>query len=155
MLLVLCLSHLELNGGPGLHSVNAQAIFLPQGTIEQRSGAAYAACSPKRMQQSSKAFAHRLDNANPQFSINFTNVCQDNIVNFQFNDVCGWVGGKARMTAAVIDDMCFGATRKAHWHHAADEWGYVIRGTVQTYVASTSSLNDKSSSGLPWPSSGW
>jgi len=63
----------------------------------------------------------------------------------RFNNPCAWANGQAQMTMAHFNSMCKGATRTIHWHSAADEWGFVTRGRLQTFVASPD--------GLPWPSS--
>mmetsp|Transcript_9222 Transcript_9222/g.27295 ORF Transcript_9222/g.27295 Transcript_9222/m.27295 type:complete len:412 (+) Transcript_9222:66-1301(+) len=63
----------------------------------------------------------------------------------RFNDPCAWAHGQAQMTMAHFNSMCKGATRTIHWHNGADEWGFVLRGQLQTFVASPD--------GLPWPSS--
>jgi len=62
-----------------------------------------------------------------------------------FNDPCRWAHGQAQMTAAHFTKMCKGATRMIHWHNQADEWGFVSKGRLMTFVASPD--------GLPWPSS--
>merc|ERR1712187_825806 len=62
-----------------------------------------------------------------------------------FNDPCGWAPGMAQMTMAHFTKMCKGASRTIHWHNQADEWGFVVKGQVYTYVASPD--------GLPWPAS--
>mmetsp|Transcript_79366 Transcript_79366/g.190514 ORF Transcript_79366/g.190514 Transcript_79366/m.190514 type:complete len:408 (+) Transcript_79366:66-1289(+) len=63
----------------------------------------------------------------------------------RFNDPCAWAHGQAQMTGAHFTNMCKGATRMIHWHSQADEWGFVSKGRLMTYVASPD--------GLPWPSS--
>jgi len=62
-----------------------------------------------------------------------------------FNDPCAWAHGQAQMTTAHFTKMCKGATRTIHWHNVADEWGFVNKGRLMTFVASPD--------GLPWPSS--
>jgi len=62
-----------------------------------------------------------------------------------FNDPCAWAHGQAQMTMAHFTSMCKGATRTIHWHNGADEWGFVAKGLLQTFVASPE--------GLPWPNS--
>lgn len=62
-----------------------------------------------------------------------------------FNDPCAWAHGQAQITVARFTKMCKGATRTIHWHAAADEWGYVHKGRLETYIASPD--------GLPWTSS--
>merc|ERR1719261_2283491 len=49
------------------------------------------------------------------------------------------------MTTAHFTNMCKGATRTIHWHTMADEWGFVSKGRLMTFVSSPD--------GLPWPSS--
>lgn len=66
-------------------------------------------------------------------------------VEVHFNDPCRWANGLAQMTVAHFTKMCKGATRTIHWHSDADEWGYVKKGQLQTYVASPD--------GLPWEKS--
>eukprot|EP00913_Durusdinium_trenchii_P026005 g24399.t1 len=63
----------------------------------------------------------------------------------RFNNPCAWAHGQAQMTAAHFTNMCKGATRMIHWHTQADEWGFVSKGRLMTFVASPD--------GLPWPSS--
>ncbi|CAE7775449.1 oxdD [Symbiodinium sp. CCMP2592] len=63
----------------------------------------------------------------------------------RFNDPCAWAHGQAQMTGAHFTNMCKGATRMIHWHNQADEWGFVSKGRLMTFVASPD--------GLPWPSS--
>lgn len=62
-----------------------------------------------------------------------------------FNDPCAWAHGQAQLTVAHFTNMCKGATRTIHWHNGADEWGFVVKGRLETFVASPD--------GLPWPSS--
>lgn len=62
-----------------------------------------------------------------------------------FNNPCKWAEGQAQMTAAHFTSMCKGATRTIHWHNTADEWGFVNKGRLMTFVASPD--------GLPWASS--
>mmetsp|Transcript_52917 Transcript_52917/g.97654 ORF Transcript_52917/g.97654 Transcript_52917/m.97654 type:complete len:493 (+) Transcript_52917:1-1479(+) len=62
-----------------------------------------------------------------------------------FNNPCKWAHGRAQMTMAHFTNMCKGATRVIHWHHQADEWGFVTSGRLQAFVASPD--------GLPWTSS--
>jgi len=66
-------------------------------------------------------------------------------IDIRFNDPCRWAYGEAQLTAAHFTGLCKGATRTIHWHDGADEWGYVHKGKIETYVASPD--------GLPWPSS--
>lgn len=63
----------------------------------------------------------------------------------RFNDPCVWAGGEAQMTVARATQLCIGATRVIHWHDGADEWGYVAKGRIRTYLASPD--------GYPWESS--
>lgn len=63
----------------------------------------------------------------------------------RFNDPCAWAHGQAQMTMAHFTRMCKGASRTIHWHNFADEWGFVSKGRVETFVSSPD--------GLPWPSS--
>mmetsp|Transcript_9437 Transcript_9437/g.22727 ORF Transcript_9437/g.22727 Transcript_9437/m.22727 type:complete len:412 (+) Transcript_9437:38-1273(+) len=62
-----------------------------------------------------------------------------------FNNPCAWAHGQAQMTGARFTKMCKGATRMIHWHSQADEWGFVNKGRLMTFVSSPD--------GLPWPSS--
>mmetsp|Transcript_56815 Transcript_56815/g.133436 ORF Transcript_56815/g.133436 Transcript_56815/m.133436 type:complete len:414 (-) Transcript_56815:44-1285(-) len=76
----------------------------------------------------------------------FPEICKDvGGVEVHFNNPCAWAHGQAQMTVAHFTKMCKGATRTIHWHQTADEWGYVNKGLLFTYVASPD--------GLPWPSS--
>merc|ERR1719291_578899 len=56
--------------------------------------------------------------------------------NVSFNLPCAWAGGQASMTFAVINGWCENVMRVVHWHDSADEWGYVVRGRIQAYIAS-------------------
>eukprot|EP00746_Dinoflagellata_sp_MGD_P008663 gnl/MRDRNA2_/MRDRNA2_117357_c0_seq1.p1 gnl/MRDRNA2_/MRDRNA2_117357_c0~~gnl/MRDRNA2_/MRDRNA2_117357_c0_seq1.p1 ORF type:complete len:425 (+),score=63.10 gnl/MRDRNA2_/MRDRNA2_117357_c0_seq1:188-1276(+) len=62
-----------------------------------------------------------------------------------FNNPCAWAHGQAQLTNAHFTGLCKGATRTIHWHSFADEWGFVKKGKLMTFVASPD--------GLPWPSS--
>lgn len=76
----------------------------------------------------------------------FPNVCPHlGGAKVHFNNPCAWAHGQAQMTTAHFTSMCKGATRTIHWHNTADEWGFVNKGELMTYVASPD--------GLPWPSS--
>lgn len=76
----------------------------------------------------------------------FPKVCKDmGGAEVHFNNPCAWAHGQAQITVAHFTKMCKGASRTIHWHAAADEWGYVKKGRLETYVASPD--------GLPWVSS--
>jgi len=76
----------------------------------------------------------------------FPNICRAlGGATVHFNNPCEWAHGQAQLTTAHFTNMCKGATRVIHWHNTADEWGFVNKGRVQTFVASPD--------GLPWPNS--
>jgi len=80
----------------------------------------------------------------------YRSVCPSFEVHVRLNDPCAWARGKAQLTTATFTGLCKGATRVIHWHHSADEWGYVERGVVQTFVASRSITSGVHLAGLPW-----
>eukprot|EP00931_Biecheleriopsis_adriatica_P092697 TRINITY_DN66488_c0_g1_i1.p1 TRINITY_DN66488_c0_g1~~TRINITY_DN66488_c0_g1_i1.p1 ORF type:complete len:410 (+),score=75.59 TRINITY_DN66488_c0_g1_i1:81-1310(+) len=89
-------------------------------------------------------FVYRLSSQQPNDF--FPDVCKDmGGAEVRFNEPCAWAHGQAQMTMAHFTSMCKGASRTIHWHHFADEWGFVVKGRVETFVASPD--------GLPWPSS--
>jgi len=89
-------------------------------------------------------YVYRLSSKTPNDV--FPKVCSDmGGATVHFNNPCEWAHGQAQMTVAHFTSMCRGATRVIHWHNGADEWGFVTKGRLQTFVASPD--------GLPWPSS--
>jgi len=89
-------------------------------------------------------YVYRLSTKKP--NDHFLNACSGlGGATVRFNDPCAWVHGQAQMTMAHFASMCKGATRTIHWHNGADEWGFVTKGLLQTFVASPE--------GLPWPNS--
>jgi len=80
------------------------------------------------------------------FNDHFPNACPGlGGATVRFNNPCGWAHGQAQLTNAHFTGLCKGATRTIHWHNFADEWGFVKKGQLMTFVASPD--------GLPWPSS--
>lgn len=117
----------------------ARAQFLPPGTTDvpvQRPGD----CN----QTGPATYVYRMSEQPPNDL--FPGVCTNlGGAEVHFNDPCQWAHGQAQMTAAHFTKMCKGATRMIHWHNQADEWGFVSKGQLMTFVASPD--------GLPWPSS--
>lgn len=118
---------------------SAQSQFLPPGTVDvpvPRAGD----CDGKGPAR----YVYRLSEQKPNDY--FPNVCPDmGGAKVIFNDACAWAHGQAQLTTAHFTGMCKGASRTIHWHNGADEWGFVKKGQLMTYVASPD--------GLPWPSS--
>lgn len=73
-------------------------------------------------------------------NVAYPNACNSSVT---FNDPGAWAHGNASMTVALVKIYCTGVSRQLHWHPEADEWGYVVRGEVYTYIVSPD--------GLPWP----
>lgn len=120
-------------------SAAAGAQFLPPGS-EEVPAPRHGDCN----EQGPATYVYRLSSKQPNDL--FPDVCPGlGGAAVRFNDPCAWAHGQAQMTMAHFAGMCKGATRTIHWHNGADEWGYVHKGQLQTFVASPD--------GLPWPSS--
>ncbi|CAE8641017.1 unnamed protein product [Polarella glacialis] len=119
--------------------VLASSQFLPPGTVDvpvPRGGD----CGG----EGPATYVYRLSSKEPNDF--FPEVCPKlGGAEVHFNDPCAWAHGQAQMTSAHFTKMCKGATRTIHWHNTADEWGFVNKGQLMTFVASPD--------GLPWPSS--
>jgi len=122
-----------------LTAAAASAQFLPPGTTDvpiQRPGD----CG----QVGPATYVYRMSKVEPNDY--FPKICPKlGGASVRFNNPCAWAHGQAQMTAAHFTNICKGATRMIHWHTQADEWGFVSKGRLMTFVASPD--------GLPWPSS--
>mmetsp|Transcript_19500 Transcript_19500/g.56711 ORF Transcript_19500/g.56711 Transcript_19500/m.56711 type:complete len:439 (-) Transcript_19500:72-1388(-) len=120
-----------------------QMMMLPPGTRRAPSPRP-SGCAAQGSGNSSTTYVYRMASLPP--NVEYPAHCSDlGGVRVRFNDPCAWAHGAAQLTVAHFDGMCKGATRVIHWHDGADEWGYVHRGKLQTYVTSPD--------GLPWPNS--
>jgi len=134
-------------------AAQAQVIRMPEGTTTRPPEIPTSACSEEDARESLSMYSYNMHDRRglgDNEPYDFPGVCPTVNATAQFNDPCAWAGARAQLAFGVLDFGCLGSTRQLHWHHAADEWGYVTKGTLLTYIAPTSATSGASSAGMPW-----
>jgi len=127
---------------------------MPEGTTTRPPEIIPFTCSSEDRRASYDMYSYRMHDrrgSDDNEPYDYPDICPSVNATAQFNDPCAWAGGRAQLTIGILDWGCYGSTRQIHWHHKADEWGYVVNGTLLTYIAPTSLTSAASSAGTPWP----